>query len=57
MNSLTSAQYSLVKDDLVVARVKAFNVIGDGSYTSNTIGVTVWTVPLAPDNTPTVVVS
>lgn len=40
MNSLTSAPYSLLKDDLVVARVKAFNVIGDGAYTSNTVGVT-----------------
>jgi len=40
MNSLTSAQYNLVKGDLIVARVKAFNVIGDGLFTSNSAGVT-----------------
>lgn len=39
MTSLTSSPISLDLDDLIIARVKAFNVIGDGAYVENTIGV------------------
>ena len=55
MNTLTGTPYSLLLGDLIIARVKAFNVIGDGSFFSNTAGVLIRTVPLAPDNSPSVV--
>lgn len=39
MTSFTSSPVSLELNNLIIARVKAFNVIGDGAYIENSVGV------------------
>ena len=53
MNTLIASPFSLVRGDLIVAQITASNVIGTGSSSENTSGVTILTVPDAPTLTPT----
>lgn len=54
MNAFISSNYSLVKDDLIILRVKAKNSNGWAlDYSDeNIVGVLVMTVPDAPVNPP-----
>jgi len=39
MNSLTSAPYLLAKNDLIIAQIFTNNVIGEGAFIENSVGV------------------
>lgn len=55
MSVFRQPPFNLLFTDLIVARVKATNVIGDGLYSdNNTSGVRVQTEPDSPINAPEV---
>lgn len=52
MNTLVATPFSLARNALIVAQVTASNVIGSGSPSENTSGVTILTVPDSPTSAP-----
>jgi hypothetical protein len=55
MTVLRAAPFNLALDQLIVAKVRAVNVIGAGSYSAeNTLGVTIQTEPQAPSSAPSI---